>query len=446
MSVAKPFRRKRKRLATRNAKPATNGHTNPQELVDDPSDVTAFTTEQAGETDSDLEPDEISFTATELLDSLMQFAGGETEEPSLQSIPAPDNFTRLQAVDDSISTNKTGTLAAGEESKKELVDSSTWFVEEGDGRFEEFIDDFHMSPARESSSDFVFAPVSETTSDEETPACEETEADVYFIDSSTVDDAAEMSDLIGDEAPVQVAQPEQEERRKQDRKEVSQLVWLEYFNSSMQCVGKEVARTENISEGGMRVCVKAAPPGIERVSVSYSYRGFESYAIVRERYSDDDGHEQLCLEFVDKEWKAHAATDPAENSADQVRPRRILFAEDDPAFRKIIGNILTRAGYDVVFAEDGESAVEKAATEKPDLVITDGLMPKLHGFLVCKAIKELESPPRVIMLTAVYTNPTYNWEARSTFGADAIITKPCEIAHLLRQIEKHMPSQPQQSL
>ncbi len=443
MSLAKTFRRRKKRVATRHARGVTNRHTPPQELVDNPSNVTVRTNEQAGET---VGPDEISFEATELLDSLMQFTGGENESPSLQSIAVPDNSTRLQAVDNSVSSNKTGTLAEGEETEKDLVDSSTWFVDDGGDRFEEFTDDYHMGPNEEEFSDFAFTPVSETTPSEETLACEETLEDVYVIDSSILGDAAEMSDQIGDSDPVRVTQPVQDERREQDRKEVSQLVWVEYFDSSMQCVGKEAARTENVGDRGMRVCVKAAPSGIERIRVSYPYRGFESYAIIRNRYADQDGQDRLCLEFVDKEWKAHTATAPVENSADQVRPRRILFAEDDPAFRKIIGNILTRAGYDVVLAEDGESAVEKAASEKPDLVITDGLMPKLHGFLVCKAIKELESPPRVIMLTAVYTNPAYTWEARTTFGADDIITKPCEIAHLLRQIEKHMPSQPQQGL
>ena len=442
MSVTKTFRRKKRRVANRQTKRSTNNNIS-QELVDNPSNVTASASEQADETDSDPGPDEISVEATELLDSLIQFAMGENEDSPPGPEAGPDNFTRPRAIDDSVSACETGALSErGEtEAEKELVDPSTWFVADGDDFFEENIDDSHKSPAEERFANFAFTPVSEKRPDEETIE-EETIEDVYFIDSSTVSDADEFADQAIDTAPAEVTKPEEDERRKHERKNASQLVWVEYFDSSTQCVGKEVARTENISEGGMRVCVKAAPPGIERVSVSHSYRGFESYAIVRERYSDDDGHEQLCLEFVDKEWKVHTTSATAvENSANPVRPRRILFAEDDPAFRKIIGKILTGAGYDVVLAEDGESAVEKARMEKPDLVITDGLMPKLNGFHVCKAIKELDPSPKVILLTAVYTNPSYTWEARTNFGADDIITKPCEIAHLLRRIEKHMPAQ-----
>ena len=447
-------RRRKKRVKTRRARRATNNNA-PRIIADYPSNVSAPANDQAAETasdpgPSDPGPDEISVEATELLDSLMQFAVGENEDSSPQLEAPPDNSPPPRAVDESPSLCESGTTSESDGAEKELIDTSTWFVADDGDFFEESIAQphtTHTDHAEERFPDFSFAPIPEAAPGEET-IDEETVEDIYFIDSSTVSDADEFTDHAIDMAPAQVGEKsEGDERQRQERKDASQLVWVEYFDSSMQCVGNEVARTGNVGELGMRVSVKAAPPGIERVSVSHSYRGFESYAIVRNRYLDDDGHDQLCLEFVDKDWKAHTTPAPAvDNSAGPVKPRRILFAEDDPAFRKIIGKILTGAGYDVVLAEDGESAVEKAASEKPDLVITDGLMPKLNGFLVCKAIKELDSPPKVIMLTAVYTNPSYTWEARTNFGADDIITKPCEIANLLRRIEKHMPSLPQQAL
>ena len=437
MSATKTFRRKKRRVANRQPKRATNNTS--QACIDNPSNVTALANEQADETAQGSGQDEISVEATELLDSLMQFAVSENEVSPPQSEEAPDSFTQPEAMDDSVSACEAGALSESGETEKELVDPSNWFVSDDGDFLEESNDDSHTSPAEERFSNFAFTPAQERAPDEETVE------EVYFIDSSTITDADKFSDQTIDKAPAQMSKQEGDERRKEERNDASHLVWVEYFDSSMQCVGKEVARTENVGEGGMRLCVKAAPPGIERISVSHSYRGFESYALVRNRYSNDDGHDRLCLEFVDKEWNVHA-TSALESNADQVRPRRILFAEDDPAFRKIIGKILTGAGYDVVLAEDGESAVEKAAMEKPDLVITDGLMPKLNGFHVCKAIKELDPAPKVILLTAVYTNPSYTWEARTNFGADDIITKPCEIAYLLRRIEKHMPSEPQQVL
>ena len=80
--------------------------------------------------------------------------------------------------------------------------------------------------------------------------------------------------------------------------------------------------------------------------------------------------------------------------------------------------------------------------EKPDLVIIDGLLPKLHGFLACKAIKQLDHAPKVILLTAIYTKPTYKWEVMETYGADEVLTKPAKPADLLARIEKHLLTLP----
>jgi DNA-binding response OmpR family regulator len=118
--------------------------------------------------------------------------------------------------------------------------------------------------------------------------------------------------------------------------------------------------------------------------------------------------------------------------------KKILIADDDRMTRRMLGAILSKAGYYLVIAEDGQAAVELASSEKPDLVLTDGLLPRLHGFLVCKAIKEMDCPPKVIILTGVYTKPTYKWEARKEYGADDVLLKPIKPDELLACIEKHL--------
>ena len=101
--------------------------------------------------------------------------------------------------------------------------------------------------------------------------------------------------------------------------------------------------------------------------------------------------------------------------------RKILVIDDDGVTRELLKSVLTNADYEVVLAADGLSGVETARSEKPDLVITDGLLPKLHGFLVCKAIKEFDSPPKVIILTGLYTKPTYKWTVKHEYGADDLL-------------------------
>ena len=124
--------------------------------------------------------------------------------------------------------------------------------------------------------------------------------------------------------------------------------------------------------------------------------------------------------------------------------RKILVADDSQIIREMLRMMLVKGGYEVIFAEDGESVVEMAASQKPDLVITDGLLPKLHGFLACKAIKEFETPPKVVLLTGVYTKPTYRWEVKKNYGADDLLLKPVRAVELLACIEKHLAELPRQ--
>ena len=241
------------------------------------------------------------------------------------------------------------------------------------------------------------------------------------------------------------------ERRRSPRKPGGQMIWVEYFTEDLQCLRQEAGRTEDVSEGGLRIAVKGAPPEFEFVRVSYPERGMESYAVVCNRFLKDDGLERLCLRLIDNNELTERAVMRPEVEALAVAqkapappPRgRILVADDDPPLRRVLGKILTSAGYDVILVEDGKAAVEKAAEIKPDLVITDGLMPKMHGFLVCKALKEMKPAPKVIMLTAVYTKLNYRFEARDRYGADELLTKPFEVANLLKCIERHLGGTPQ---
>ena len=125
-----------------------------------------------------------------------------------------------------------------------------------------------------------------------------------------------------------------------------------------------------------------------------------------------------------------------------ARPRKILVADDSAIIREMLRMMLAPEGYQVIFADDGEKAVNLASTEKPDLVIVDGLMPKLHGFLACKAMKELEDAPRVVLLTGVYTKPTYKWEVKKDYGADDLLTKPVKHADLIDCVKKQLASLP----
>ena len=81
---------------------------------------------------------------------------------------------------------------------------------------------------------------------------------------------------------------------------------------------------------------------------------------------------------------------------------KILIAEDEPDIRDLVAFTLRFAGYEVVAANNGEEAVQKASVEFPDLILMDVRMPRMTGYDACRAMKanaELKDIP-VVFLSA----------------------------------------------
>lgn len=111
---------------------------------------------------------------------------------------------------------------------------------------------------------------------------------------------------------------------------------------------------------------------------------------------------------------------------------KILVADDEEEVRDIMKDILTKEGYNVVVAKDGQEALGLTKTNNPDLIILDYMMPGLDGVQTCQSLKkdnQTKSIP-VIMVTA------YPGEKESGLSAGAIdfVTKPIEKVALLVRI------------
>ena len=79
--------------------------------------------------------------------------------------------------------------------------------------------------------------------------------------------------------------------------------------------------------------------------------------------------------------------------------RRILVVDDDPTVAEVVAGYLDRAGYAVDRADDGPTALVRAAAQRPDLVVLDLMLPGMDGLEVCRRIRG-RGPVPVIMLTA----------------------------------------------
>ncbi|MGB8575669.1 MAG: response regulator [Pseudolabrys sp.] len=118
----------------------------------------------------------------------------------------------------------------------------------------------------------------------------------------------------------------------------------------------------------------------------------------------------------------------------------VLIVDDEPYIVRSLEFLMTKAGYEVRVARDGEQALNEIAKARPDLVLLDAMMPKRDGFDVCQTIRA--NPDwagiRVIMLTA--KGRDIEREKGLAMGADDYITKPFSTREVVVQVEKILGS------
>jgi twitching motility two-component system response regulator PilH len=113
---------------------------------------------------------------------------------------------------------------------------------------------------------------------------------------------------------------------------------------------------------------------------------------------------------------------------------KVMVVDDSPTERHFLGELLTKQGYQVVMAESGEEAMEKAKQLKPDLILMDVVMPGLNGFQATRAITKADETKNipVIMCTSKGQETDKVWGMRQ--GARDYVVKPINKDELLRKI------------
>ncbi|MBJ8020083.1 two-component system response regulator PhoP [Bacillus cereus] len=101
---------------------------------------------------------------------------------------------------------------------------------------------------------------------------------------------------------------------------------------------------------------------------------------------------------------------------------RILVVDDEEFILTLIEFNLQQAGFEVITAMDGEMALQKATTERPDLIILDLMLPKMDGMEVCKELRLQRVMTPILMLTA--KDDEFDKVLGLELGADDYMTKP----------------------
>jgi len=108
--------------------------------------------------------------------------------------------------------------------------------------------------------------------------------------------------------------------------------------------------------------------------------------------------------------------------------KRILVVDDEKAVRDMLVKCLTKKGYKVITAQNGEEAIEKVAEERPHIVLLDIIMPGIGGKEALKEIREIDKEVGIVMITAVHDDKEGNECLK--LGAYDYITKPLSLDYL----------------
>jgi DNA-binding response OmpR family regulator len=114
----------------------------------------------------------------------------------------------------------------------------------------------------------------------------------------------------------------------------------------------------------------------------------------------------------------------------------ILVAEDERDIRELVMFTLQFAGHKVTQAQNGEIAVELAQQVLPDLILTDVRMPKMTGYEVCRALKQIESVKHIPVVILSAKGQDDEIETGKAAGAIDYILKPFDMAELQQRVNE----------
>ena len=115
---------------------------------------------------------------------------------------------------------------------------------------------------------------------------------------------------------------------------------------------------------------------------------------------------------------------------------KVLVVDDNPSLLEMLNEALVEHGYDVIYTNDGNKATELFSEFKPDIVLTDIVMPGVDGIEVLLNLRKLSSDIKIMAMSGGNRGhaETYLHMAEK-LGANKIISKPFEISELLKQLD-----------
>ncbi len=114
---------------------------------------------------------------------------------------------------------------------------------------------------------------------------------------------------------------------------------------------------------------------------------------------------------------------------------RILIVDDEPNIVLSLEFLMKKEGFEVAVAADGEEALAKVASFRPDILLLDVMMPKKSGFEVCEAVRADPANGRLLVIMLTAKGRDTEVAKGLALGADAYVTKPFSTKELVAKVK-----------
>lgn len=114
--------------------------------------------------------------------------------------------------------------------------------------------------------------------------------------------------------------------------------------------------------------------------------------------------------------------------------KKILIVDDSNTILMMERMILSKGPYELITAANGEEAVAKAKSEKPDLILMDVIMPQMNGFEACRRLRECEETKNTPIIMVTTRGEVQNMETGYESGCNDYVTKPINSTELMAKL------------
>ena len=114
--------------------------------------------------------------------------------------------------------------------------------------------------------------------------------------------------------------------------------------------------------------------------------------------------------------------------------RSVLVVDDMQSQLDLLSNYLSRAGYDVATANSGAAALEKIKASKPDVVVTDLVMPEVTGLELCRELKRMPETADIPVIACTTKDRKMDQTWAKKQGVAAYLVKPCTEEQLVQAV------------